>query len=93
MYCTALRDPAHYPPLVEARTFGFVGAALVSITLLTNTKNRLRARLKRQKEYLVLAVAAIRTLATVDELTARFPTLFARKQKSARSGQLAEMHT
>jgi diguanylate cyclase (GGDEF)-like protein len=70
MYWKASHDPVHYPPLVEALTFGFVSAALVSITLLTNVMNKLRARLKQQKEELLAAVATIRTLATIDELTA-----------------------
>jgi diguanylate cyclase (GGDEF)-like protein len=69
MWRQALHDPAHYPPMVEALTFGFMAAALVSITLLTGEMNKLRARLKRQKEELLAAVATIRVLATVDELT------------------------
>jgi diguanylate cyclase (GGDEF)-like protein len=70
MWWKASHDPLHYPPAVEALTFGFMSAALVSITLLTGEMNKLRARLKRQKEELLAAVATIRKLATVDELTA-----------------------
>jgi diguanylate cyclase (GGDEF)-like protein len=70
MWSLAVRDPAHYPPAVEGLNFAFMSAALISITLLTGEMNKLRARLKRQKEELLAAVATIRTLATVDELTA-----------------------
>ncbi|GAB3400323.1 GGDEF domain-containing protein [Massilia agilis] len=69
MWWHAAHDPAHYPPLVEGLTFGFASAGLFAITLLTGEMNKLRARLKRQKEDLLAAVATIRTLATVDELT------------------------
>jgi diguanylate cyclase (GGDEF)-like protein len=62
-------DPAHYPPIEAALTFGYLAAALVSIAVLTGEMSKLRARLKRQKEELLTAVATIRTLATVDELT------------------------
>jgi len=62
-------DPAHYPPVEEALTFAYLAAALVSIAVLTGEMSKLRARLKRQKEELLAAVATIRTLATVDELT------------------------
>jgi diguanylate cyclase (GGDEF)-like protein len=70
MWWKASHDPLHYPPAVEALTFGFMSAALVSITLLTGEMNKLRARLKRHKEELLAAVATIRKLATMDELTA-----------------------
>jgi diguanylate cyclase (GGDEF)-like protein len=66
----AAHDPLHYPPAVEAVTFAYMSAALVAISWLTGEMNKLRARLKRQKEELLAAVATIRTLATVDELTA-----------------------
>jgi diguanylate cyclase (GGDEF)-like protein len=69
MWWQATHDPAHYPPAVEGLAFCFMSAALLSITLLTGEMNKLRARLKRQKEELLAAVATIRTLATVDELT------------------------
>jgi diguanylate cyclase (GGDEF)-like protein len=69
MWWQATHDPAHYPPAVEGLAFCFMSAALISVTLLTGEMNKLRARLKRQKEELLAAVATIRTLATVDELT------------------------
>jgi diguanylate cyclase (GGDEF)-like protein len=62
-------DPLRYPPAVEALTFGYTSAALLSIAVLTGEMNKLRAHLKQQKEELMTALATIRTLATVDELT------------------------
>ena len=69
MWLEASHDPQHYPPMVEALTFGFVSVGLVSLTLLTGQMNTLRSRLKHQKEELLAALATIRTLATRDELT------------------------
>jgi diguanylate cyclase (GGDEF)-like protein len=66
----AATDPLHFPPHVEALSFGYMAAALLAITLLTGEMNKLRARLKHQKEELQAAVARIRTLATLDDLTA-----------------------
>jgi diguanylate cyclase (GGDEF)-like protein len=66
----AATDPATYPPHVEAMHFAFAACALISVTLLTNEMRKLRSRLKRQKEDLVQAMATIRKLATLDELTA-----------------------
>jgi diguanylate cyclase (GGDEF)-like protein len=62
-------DPERYPPIEEILTFAYLTAALVSVAVLTGEMSKLRARLKRQKEELLAAVATIRTLATVDELT------------------------
>jgi diguanylate cyclase (GGDEF)-like protein len=61
--------PATYPAYVEGVHFASAACALVSVTLLTGEMSKLRLRLKRQKEDLVAAMATIRTLATVDELT------------------------
>jgi diguanylate cyclase len=70
MWWESSHDPQHYPPMVEALTFGFVSVSLLSIALLTGQMNTLRTRLKHQKEELLAALATIRTLATRDELTA-----------------------
>ena len=70
MWWHAASDPQHFPPHVELLTFAFMTAALLAITLLTGEMNKLRARLKRQKEEVQAAVAKIRTLATLDDLTA-----------------------
>ena len=69
MWWHQARDPAHYPPMVEAITFAIMAACSLSVTLLTGEMTKLRRRLKAQKEELVKAVDTIRTLATVDELT------------------------
>jgi diguanylate cyclase (GGDEF)-like protein len=69
MWWLQAHDPLGYPRAVEALTFAYMAAALLSIALLTGEMNKLRARLKRQKEELLAALATIRTLATVDELT------------------------
>lgn len=69
MWRGVTRDPSHYPPMVEALTFAFSSVGLIAITLLTGQMNTLRARLRQQKEELLVALATIRTLATMDELT------------------------
>jgi diguanylate cyclase (GGDEF)-like protein len=69
MWWKTIDDPAGYPPRIEALTFAFAVVSLVSITVLTGEMSKMRARLKRQKEELLAAVATIRTLAMVDELT------------------------
>jgi diguanylate cyclase (GGDEF)-like protein len=63
------RDAAAFPPHVEQMHFALASISLLAVTLLTGEMSRLRARLKQQKQELVAAVAQIRSLATVDELT------------------------
>jgi diguanylate cyclase (GGDEF)-like protein len=70
MWWLQAHDPAHYPPLVEAATFAIMAGCSLTVTLLTGEASKMRARLKVQKEELVKALDTIRTLATVDELTA-----------------------
>ena len=70
MWWHQAHDPLHYPPLVEAVTFVIMAGCSMAVTLLTGEASKLRARLKAQKEDLVRALDTIRTLATVDELTA-----------------------
>jgi diguanylate cyclase (GGDEF)-like protein len=70
MWWLQAHDPAHFPPLVEAATFAIMAGCSMAVTLLTGEASKLRARLKAQKEELVQALDTIRTLATVDELTA-----------------------
>jgi diguanylate cyclase (GGDEF)-like protein len=70
MWWQQAHDPAHYPPLVEAVTFTIMAGCSMTVTLLTGEASKLRARLKAQKEDLVKALDTIRTLATIDELTA-----------------------
>jgi diguanylate cyclase (GGDEF)-like protein len=65
-----IHDPLRFPPAVEAIHFGLATASLLAVALLTGEMSKLRVRLKRQKEELLAAVATIRTLATIDELTA-----------------------
>jgi diguanylate cyclase (GGDEF)-like protein len=69
MWHGVVHDPEHYPPMLEALTFCFASVSLLAITLLTGQMNTLRERLKQQKEELLAALATIRTLATMDELT------------------------
>jgi diguanylate cyclase (GGDEF)-like protein len=64
------QDPVRYPAAVEAVTFSIMAACSLSVTLLTGEMSKLRARLKAKREALEKAVEAIRTLATIDELTA-----------------------
>jgi diguanylate cyclase (GGDEF)-like protein len=70
MWWHQAHDPVHYPPMVEAMTFAVMAGCSLSVTLLTGEASKLRARLKAQKEDLVKALDTIRTLATIDELTA-----------------------
>jgi diguanylate cyclase len=63
------RDPLQFPLQVEVVHFGVASASLLAVSLLTGEMSKLRVRLKRQKEELVTALATIRTLATIDELT------------------------
>ncbi|MEO7495189.1 MAG: diguanylate cyclase [Massilia sp.] len=62
-------DPLRYPFRIEALHFAIASATLLAVTLLTGEMSKLRSRLKQQKEELLSAVATIRTLATIDELT------------------------
>lgn len=61
--------PERYPANLEAVHLGMTMASLLAVSLLTGEMNKLRTRLKRQKEELLVAVDTIRTLATMDELT------------------------
>jgi diguanylate cyclase (GGDEF)-like protein len=69
MWWLQASDPVRHPAAVELLTFAYTAAALLAIALLTGEMNKLRARLKRQKDELQAALATIRTLATIDELT------------------------
>ncbi|MDY0976902.1 diguanylate cyclase [Massilia sp. CFBP9012] len=63
-------DPLRHPPAVEAMNFGYLAAALLSTALLSSEMTKLRRRMKRKKQELEQALETIRTLATIDELTA-----------------------
>lgn len=69
MYWMQLHDPARYPPVTEAITFGYLAGALLSTAVLSGEMSKLRSRLKRQRRELSDALDTIRVLATVDELT------------------------
>ncbi len=69
MWWHQAQDPLHYPPAVESMTFLLTAACSLSVTFLTGEMTKLRARLKAQKQDLETALATIRTLATIDELT------------------------
>ena len=64
------RFPERYPARIELLHFALTLASLIAVSLLTGEMNKLRGRLKRQKEELTSAVDTIRTMATMDELTA-----------------------
>jgi diguanylate cyclase (GGDEF)-like protein len=70
MWWHQAHDPLHYPPVVEAVTFAILVGCTLAVTVLTGEASKLRARLKGQKEDLMKALDTIRTLATIDELTA-----------------------
>lgn len=70
MWWLQATDPLRHPPVAEAIHFGYLCAALLSTALLSSEMTKLRRRMKRKKEELEQALETIRTLATVDELTA-----------------------
>ena len=61
--------PQQYPLIVELMHFALASCSLIAVTILTGELSRLRTRLRQQKDELTAALATIRTLATVDELT------------------------
>jgi diguanylate cyclase (GGDEF)-like protein len=65
----AWRDPLAFPARVELMHFALAACCLLAVTLLTGEMSKLRTGLKAQKQELQAALAQIRTLATVDELT------------------------
>lgn len=69
MWWLQAHDPLGHPPALEAMSFGYLAASLLSTALLTSEMSKLRRRMKRKKEELLHALETIRTLATVDELT------------------------
>ena len=70
MWWLQAADPLRHPPAVEAMSFGYLAAALLSTALLSSEMTKLRRRMKRKKQELEKALETIRTLATIDELTA-----------------------
>lgn len=70
MWWHQAHDPLHYPPFIEGITFCVMTGCSLTVTFLTGEMSKLRTRLKAQKEELVQALDTIRTLATLDELTA-----------------------
>ncbi|MGZ8320744.1 MAG: diguanylate cyclase [Telluria sp.] len=69
MAALALGDPLRYPLDVEIMHFALAAVGMISVTVLTGEMSKLRVRLKSQKDDLQQAVATIRKLATIDELT------------------------
>jgi len=69
MWWRVSSNPLQFPAHIEALTFFYLVASLLTVTVLTGEMHKLRTRLKRQKEELLTAVDTIRTLATIDELT------------------------
>jgi diguanylate cyclase (GGDEF)-like protein len=70
MWWHQAHDPLHYPPAVEGVTFLIMAGCSLAVTFLTGEMTKMRTRLTAQKEALEAALGTIRTLATVDELTA-----------------------
>jgi diguanylate cyclase (GGDEF)-like protein len=62
-------DPARYPPHIEMLHFSFALILLVATSVLSMRMGGLRARLAARKAELQQALATIRELAQVDELT------------------------
>jgi diguanylate cyclase (GGDEF)-like protein len=70
MWWLQAQDPLRYPPTVESVTFLIMAGCSLAVTFLTGEMTKMRARLTGQKDELEAALATIRTLATIDELTA-----------------------
>lgn len=70
MWWLQAHDPLRHPPEIEAMNFGYLSATLLSTALLSSEMTKLRRRMKRKKQELEQALETIRTLATIDELTA-----------------------
>jgi predicted signal transduction protein with EAL and GGDEF domain len=64
-----LVDPLRYHPVDDLLLFFFLLLIVVGIVINTLRVNRMRARIRAQKQELQQAVARIEQLATVDELT------------------------
>ena len=62
-------DPARFPPHIEVLHFSFAAILLVATSVLSMRMGGLRARLSARKAELQQALATIRELAQVDELT------------------------
>ena len=62
-------DPTHFPPHIEALHFTFAFILLVATSMLSMRMGGLRSRLSARKVELQQALATIRELAQVDELT------------------------
>ena len=62
-------DPARFPPHIEALHFSFAAILLVATSVLSMRMGGLRARLSARKAELQQALATIRELAQLDELT------------------------
>ncbi|MCC2972270.1 diguanylate cyclase [Massilia sp. IC2-476] len=69
MFWLQATDPAHFPPVTEAITFGYLAGALLSTSVLSVEMSKLRSRLKQRRIELSEALDTIRVLATVDDLT------------------------
>ncbi|RYF42606.1 MAG: diguanylate cyclase, partial [Cytophagaceae bacterium] len=69
MWWLQAHDPVRFPPVIEAITFSYLVGALVSTALLSGEMSKLRSRMRYQRRELSEALATIRILATVDELT------------------------
>lgn len=69
MFYLSWKYPLAFPPRVEMVHFALASCSLLAVTLLTGEMSKLRSRLKGQKQDLLAALAQIRTLATIDELT------------------------
>jgi len=69
MLALALRNPEHYPPLVEIGHFLMIATMMPAVSLLAERLGTMRQRARRQRADLAQALSRIRELATRDELT------------------------
>ena len=65
----AWRDPLAFPAREELTHFLVASSSLLAVALLTGEMSKLRSNLKAKQQDLHEALAQIRTLATIDELT------------------------
>ncbi len=93
MAAMAWLNPAVYVPAVEGGHFMIVAVMVPAVSLLAGHLGRLRARLRRQKKDLAVALARIQELATRDEVTGLInrrhmhELMEQERQRGVRSGQ------
>lgn len=92
MLFMSLRHPQRYAPYQEAFDFAVLATIVPSISMLAERLNRLRGKLRQQRDELTRALKKIEELASLDELTGLYNRRYMMQQfdiqlkRSKRSG-------